>query len=78
MDVIYSHAVLTVVALSGLHANKNLPSIRPEIPQKSNWKLYKPSRFSASPAVRRQWLELAVRHIQRPSGRVHTKRVLPV
>lgn len=30
MDVIYSHAVLTIVALSGLHANRNLPSIRPE------------------------------------------------
>ncbi|OCK91483.1 uncharacterized protein K441DRAFT_664784 [Cenococcum geophilum 1.58] len=60
MDAIYSHAVLTIVALSGLHANRNLPSIRPDISQKSNSKLHKPSRFSASPAVRRQSLELAV------------------
>ena len=28
MNVIYSHAVLTIVALSGLHANRNLPGIR--------------------------------------------------
>lgn len=30
MDVIYSHAVLTIVALSGLHANRNLLGIRPK------------------------------------------------